>query len=153
VIVDCQGLRLTLEAEFGRNGQSKKKALQAARERVERAIAHLGIAVVYPAKLRNVPFARARVELANCNLEFAIVTEAAITQVETQLVLKKGRVANSCVKLNRSESGRENPACAGFFFAAILGCTKARRPAHIALPIWRNRSLMCKVNCLVNSNG
>jgi hypothetical protein len=87
--VDCQGLRLAIEAEFGKNPAARQAAYDAARERVEQAIAHVGIAVVYPARLRLVPFGnnQAKLELERSKLEYAVVTEGAVTHIGTQGVL------------------------------------------------------------------
>jgi len=80
VIVDLHGLRLVIECEFA--GRSQRPAQQAAyrkaRERVENAISHIGVAVVYPARLRRVSFERAKEELSRCELEYTVMTEAAL---------------------------------------------------------------------------
>lgn len=87
VIVDFQGLRLAIECEFGKDGTAKKAAYQAAKNRVEQALSHVGVAVIYPAKLRSAAFDRARAELQASVLQYAVVTEADITPVGTQLAL------------------------------------------------------------------
>jgi hypothetical protein len=90
VIVDFQGLRLAIECEFGRNPGAKRSAYLAARNRVEQALAHIGVAVIYPSKLRSVPFDRAKAELSSVVLQYAIVTETALTHAGTQLILFEG---------------------------------------------------------------
>jgi len=89
VIVDFRGLRLQLECEFaGRNrDEAKLKAFEKAKERVEDAIAHIGVAVVYPASLKDVSFDRAKRELSRCELEYSLVTEAVIIAPGDQLRL------------------------------------------------------------------
>ncbi|MBI1956116.1 MAG: hypothetical protein HYS38_06950 [Acidobacteria bacterium] len=89
VIVDFRGLRLQLECEFaGRNkAEAKLKAFEKAKERVEEAIAHIGVAVVYPAFLKDVSFDRAKKELSKCELEYSVVTEAIIVAPGDQLRL------------------------------------------------------------------
>lgn len=46
VIVDFQGLRLVLEAEFDGVPGAKDRAYRKAQERVDQAIAHIGVAVL-----------------------------------------------------------------------------------------------------------
>jgi hypothetical protein len=88
VIVDFLGLRLVLECEFSQRGSNAQRlALEKAVERVETATAHIGVAVVYPNKLKTVAFDRAREELSTATLEYAIVTEASIVQPGDQLRL------------------------------------------------------------------
>jgi hypothetical protein len=93
VIVDFRGLRVQLECEFaGRNSdEARRKAFVKALKRVEDAIAQVGIAVVYPAKLKDISFDRAKRELAASQLEYAIVTEAIIVQPGEQLHLFRVR--------------------------------------------------------------
>jgi len=74
VIIDFQGLRLAMEAEFG--VQNSVVAWRKARKRVEEAVAHIGVAVVYPAQLKRVAFERLRAELQECSLQYAVFTEA-----------------------------------------------------------------------------
>ena len=95
VIVDFRGLRLQLECEFsGRKPvEAKKKAFEKARDRVEKAIAHIGIAVVYPAALKTVSFDLAKETLANSTLEYSIVTEAILLAPGDQLHLFASRPA------------------------------------------------------------
>jgi hypothetical protein len=74
VIVDFQGLRLAIEAEFG--AQNRRIAWEKACKRVQEAIAHIGVAVVYPTRLKTVAFDRLNSELQRCTLQFAVFTEA-----------------------------------------------------------------------------
>ena len=74
VIIDFQGLRLAIEAEFG--AQNSNVAWRKARKRVEEAVAHIGVAVVYPVRLKRVAFERLRSELQQCSLQYAVFTEA-----------------------------------------------------------------------------
>jgi hypothetical protein len=85
VLIDFQGLRLVIEAEFGI--QKRELAWDKARHRVEEAIAHIGVAVVYPARLKRVAFARLRPELQHCELDYAVFTEA--NEPSTQMLLFK----------------------------------------------------------------
>ena len=73
VVIDFQGLRLVIEAEFG--VQRKEAAWEKACGRVEEGIAHIGVAVVYPARLKRVGFQRLRHELQECRLQYAVFTE------------------------------------------------------------------------------
>ncbi|MBI3462468.1 MAG: hypothetical protein HY000_05320 [Planctomycetes bacterium] len=79
VLVDFQGLRLAIEAEYATAENAKKAAYDKASQRVEQGIAHIGMAVVYPSRLRTAAFARLRAELAKAPLLFTIVTESDVT--------------------------------------------------------------------------
>jgi len=79
VIVNFHGLRTAIEGEVSGQPDAQKKALEAARKRVEEGVAHIGIAVVYPKHLRKVAFAHLKPELANSELHIAILTESGET--------------------------------------------------------------------------
>ncbi|OGP64311.1 MAG: hypothetical protein A2169_11075 [Deltaproteobacteria bacterium RBG_13_47_9] len=85
VLIDFQGLRLAIEAEFRSTQDAARRAINKARERVENSIAHLGVAIVYPASLRPMSFARTARALADARLQYSIITE--LTSPETQLHL------------------------------------------------------------------
>jgi hypothetical protein len=72
-------LRTVIEGEVDDQAGAADRALGAARRRVEQGIAHIGIAIVYPADLRDVQFEELRRRLAQCELQVAVVTEAAET--------------------------------------------------------------------------
>ncbi len=75
VIVDFQGLRLAIEGEFASTHGAERAATRKAGERVEQGLAHIGMAVIYPAGLASSPFAELRDRLRPARLRFAIVTE------------------------------------------------------------------------------
>lgn len=113
VIVDFRGLRLAIECEHAKKpkGAARTAAYEKARERVETALAHIGAAVVYPAKIRSVEFSQLKEQLAHCELEYAIISEAAVTQVSDQLYFfpvesnggfDKGTVDDLAAALRRS---------------------------------------------------
>ena len=79
VLVDFQGLRLAIEAEFASQPGAFDKAYNKALDRVVQGIAHIGVAVVYPVGLRTVSFEAAKETMAAANLHFTVVTEADIT--------------------------------------------------------------------------
>lgn len=79
VLVHYNGLRTAIEGEVGDRPDAQLRALGSARTRVEDAIAHIGVAVVYPAALRDVEFPRLKDELAGCILDIAVVTESEST--------------------------------------------------------------------------
>ncbi len=90
VLIDFQGLRLAIEAEFGSRTLSaqkaaRKKAFKKAESRVETGVAHIGIAVVYPPKLKMLAWPQVHAALANSEVDYAIVNE--VTALETQLHL------------------------------------------------------------------
>lgn len=76
VLVDLNGLRMILEAEFAGPANAAQKAYAKAKERVEQGIAHIGVGIVYPAALRGTAFHRQKEALAAARLQFTIVTEA-----------------------------------------------------------------------------
>lgn len=81
-IVSFQGLRTIIEAEVGSAPDAQAKALASARKRVEEGIAHIGVAVVYPAALRKASIENApqlKPTLEHALLDIAIVTEAGET--------------------------------------------------------------------------
>jgi len=78
VLVDFQGLRLMIEAEFKGAG-AERAAYDKARERVETAIAHIGVAVVYPAELKRTAFKNLKRDLESATLKYIIVNEAVLT--------------------------------------------------------------------------
>lgn len=75
VMVDFQGLRLVIEGDFDVGSAESDVAAQT-RERVEKGISHLGVAVLYPRSLRLVAFSKLEGELEKALLRFAVVTEA-----------------------------------------------------------------------------
>jgi len=74
VVVEFFGLRVMLEGKVGDVPQAHVKALEAARNRLEQGIAQIGVAVVYPATLRNASDVKAA--LAQSELDIAVVTES-----------------------------------------------------------------------------
>ena len=75
IIVKYSGLRLHVEGEVGDTSDAREKARASARSRVEEGIAHIAIAVIYPAYLRNVDFPDINAELAGCTLNICVVSE------------------------------------------------------------------------------
>jgi len=85
VLLDFQGLRLAIEAEFVSSAQAATKAYAKAQSRVEDGIAHMGMAVVYPEKLRHTDFGRLKEDLKASNLNFAVCTEISVSSVQLEL--------------------------------------------------------------------
>lgn len=79
VMVNFNGLRTVLEGEIDKSHDCRQRALESARKRVEEAIAHIGIAIIYPKRLRPIDFNSLKIELSKSKLEIAIVTEAGST--------------------------------------------------------------------------
>jgi len=85
VIVDFQGLRLVIEAEIGQTKDKQNRARDKAQERVDQAIAHVGVAVVYPKAIQEIKdFNRLKAELAKASLDFAIITEVTAKRVQAE---------------------------------------------------------------------
>jgi len=76
VIVYYNGLRTAIEGEVADQPDAQDRALQSARRRVEDGVTHIGLAVIYPASLRQAPFERLGADLAECSLQIALATEA-----------------------------------------------------------------------------
>jgi hypothetical protein len=55
VLVYFRGLRLIIEGKVEDAPNAEESALNAARQRVEEGLAHIGVAIVYPAFLRESP--------------------------------------------------------------------------------------------------
>jgi len=83
VLIDLQGLRLMIEAEYG--PQNKDKALDKAQSRLDQGLAHIGVALVYPAHLRTVPFKELSGVLEAAQLSFVILDEVSATQTQLHL--------------------------------------------------------------------
>jgi len=76
VLVDFNGLRTVIEGEIESTADAPGRALSSAQRRVEEGIAHIGVALVYPAHLQGSAFARLKAELTACQFQVAVVTEA-----------------------------------------------------------------------------
>jgi hypothetical protein len=77
VMVDFYGLRTIIECEIASNGTAARTlSYEKAKKRVDDGIAHIGVAVVYPAKLRHVAVDLLEEEMAVSRLHYTIVTEA-----------------------------------------------------------------------------
>lgn len=82
VLVDFEGLRLAIEGEFAAP-RAMAKARSSALSRVTEGIAHVGVALIYPADLKSLPtdISILRNRLAKAELRFAIVTEVEADQL------------------------------------------------------------------------
>ncbi len=76
VLVEFNGLRTIIEGEVGDQPDAEAKAIESARQRVAQGIAHIGVALVYPACLRDEEFIYLKSELAHSKLKIAIFTES-----------------------------------------------------------------------------
>ena len=76
VIVTFQGLRTIIEGKVEDQTGAEDAVTQQAKERVEEGISHIGIALLYPACLRQVAFEDLRGELAHVALRMAVYSEA-----------------------------------------------------------------------------
>ncbi|MBI4459186.1 MAG: N-6 DNA methylase [Acidobacteria bacterium] len=86
VLVDFQGLRLAIEGEFT-SRVAQQKASHSALKRVEEGIAHIGMALIYPASLRDFApdIVQLKKALTEISLEFAVVTENEATRFQPTL--------------------------------------------------------------------
>ncbi len=76
VLVVFRGLRTVIEGKVDESPDAAERALSQAQQRVDKGIAHIGIAVVYPATLRKVPFADLPRSLAGTRFTIAVCSEA-----------------------------------------------------------------------------
>jgi len=80
VLVYFRGLRLIIEGEVGDTPNAEERALNSARQRVEEGLAHIGVAVVYPAFLRKLERpGQLKSELEESQLRVAIFNESGET--------------------------------------------------------------------------
>lgn len=79
VLVDYAGLRIAIEGEVDDQPNYAQNALESAKKRVEQGIAHIGVAIIYTAELRELDFAPLKSNLAQCELRIAVVSEAGTT--------------------------------------------------------------------------
>lgn len=75
-LVDFQGLRVVIEGKVEDRLGAEAEVLQDAMQRVEEGIAHLGVAVIYPAHLRQFALIDGEKELSRARLRIAVCTEA-----------------------------------------------------------------------------
>lgn len=75
LLVNYQGLRTAIEGEVA-SATAQQKAVESAGNRVREGIAHIGVAIVYPQRLRHGDFAMLRTDLQHAELDIAIVTES-----------------------------------------------------------------------------
>ena len=75
VLVRFQGLRLIIEGEVDDQPGCEKSVISEANERVERGIAHIALAILYPAMLRKLEFHELKKKLSTATLRIAICDE------------------------------------------------------------------------------
>lgn len=80
VVVNYRGLRTAIEGEIGYRKSAKDRALKSAQARVEENIAHIGVAMVYPSRLRDIEFSKLKAAIGKGEMEIAIVTEGGPTE-------------------------------------------------------------------------
>lgn len=78
VMANFRGLRCAVEGKISDAPQAKRAVLADARRRIEQGIAHLAIAVVYPAAIRTSDFSGLEKTMASVELSFAVLTEAEV---------------------------------------------------------------------------
>jgi hypothetical protein len=77
VLVYFRGLRLIIEGEVEDASRAEERALSSARKKVEEGLAHIGVAVVYPAFLRKSErLYQLKSELEESQLRVAIISES-----------------------------------------------------------------------------
>jgi hypothetical protein len=76
VLVDYDGLRTVIEGKVDVGAGAEAAARHDAFQRVEKGIAHIGIAVLYPEPLAMTPFSDLLDQLERTSLRIAVFTEA-----------------------------------------------------------------------------
>jgi hypothetical protein len=79
VLVVFQGLRTVIEGKVDDRPDAREEALQQAQERVNKGIAHIGMAVIYPRTLRRTPFPDLTDALSQSQFSIATFSEAGET--------------------------------------------------------------------------
>jgi len=76
VLVVYQGLRTIIEGKVDDHRDARDAVIQQTRERVEKGIAHIGVAVLYPKEFRSIPFAELQDAVRSARLQIAVFSEA-----------------------------------------------------------------------------
>jgi len=80
VLVSFRGLRTVIEGKVADKPDAADKALTQARNRVDAGIAHIGVALLYPAQFRKAPsFAELQTMLVGSSFRIAVCSEAGET--------------------------------------------------------------------------
>lgn len=80
VLVVYRGLRTVIEGKVADKSNAGEKAFEQARDRVSSGIAHVGIALLYPAAIRKIPsFSDLQSFLRDCTLKIAVCSETGET--------------------------------------------------------------------------
>jgi hypothetical protein len=76
VIAKFRGLRCAIEGKIADTPRATTVVLRDAQSRIDQGIAHVAIAVVYPALLRSTDIKHLRRELGSARFEFCVLTDA-----------------------------------------------------------------------------
>jgi hypothetical protein len=80
VLVVYHGLRTVIEGKVADKPDAREKALVQARDRVSSGVAHVGIALLYPAAIRQIPsFSELQGFLSSCIFKVAVCSETGET--------------------------------------------------------------------------
>jgi hypothetical protein len=86
VIVQYNGLRTIIEGRFAKTKAAQAALLKKTRERVQKGIGHLGIAIIYPDYFRSISFDQLPTEMATYHYQFAIVSEIEDVQLAISML-------------------------------------------------------------------
>lgn len=75
VLIVFRGLRVILEGKIEDQVNAESAAFDAAKTKTDEGIGHIGVAIVYPANLRNVSFDALETRLSETDLRFKIYNE------------------------------------------------------------------------------
>lgn len=76
VLVVFRGLRTVIEGKVQDQPNAEQSTLEQALERINKGIAHIGVAVIYPSALRQMPFPELKDALEQSTLRIAVCSEA-----------------------------------------------------------------------------
>jgi hypothetical protein len=80
VLVVYRGLRTVIEGKVADKADANEKALEQARDRVNSGVAHVGIALLYPAAIRKIlSFSELQGFLSSCTFKVAVCSETGET--------------------------------------------------------------------------
>ena len=86
VIVQYNGLRTIIEGRIIKTKSAQDELIRFTRQRVQKGIGQLGIAIIYPESFRSVPFDSLSVEMAKHLYKFAIISEVEDVQLSIDMV-------------------------------------------------------------------
>src|SRR5437870_3283152 len=79
VLITFQGLRTIIEGKVDDQPGARESVWEAAKARVDEGIAHIAVALLYPASLRDAPFPKLKDRIRSAQLRMALYSETGET--------------------------------------------------------------------------